>query len=231
MAYKDSCPYCDKSITSTHFFEHLSIYHEEEMFDSKKNTNYQRLHKSVGKPLKLLFDTKKGDPYYACLGCLRCVRKIGSAERHFPSCAERHNTKLKELIEKYKLGPLSEDQIQVCIPSAPIVVEGYTEEKVFALLGSVLAYIHNCERELYEYKTKYEYLEEKIKDVCNEEVQEDIEESLPEYPEDEDVDFCKPEDITQLFNISQKIGIRIHNDTIKDAYEKWSKAPLKKKKC
>jgi hypothetical protein len=186
-----------------------------------------RLLKCKDKPYLLKLGPKL-ETFFCCLDCEHITKRQPFISRHFPTCASNHNKKIDELYKLYKDGV--KDTIDIA-PVATTVVEGYTEEKVFALLGSVLAYIHNCERELYEYKTKYEYLEEKIKDVCNEEVQEDIEESLPEYPEDEDVDFCKPEDITQLFNISQKIGIRIHNDTIKDAYEKWSKAPLKKKKC
>lgn len=225
-SYKYRCPFCDTDITSHHFYEHLARKHEAEIYGSKSLTNYQRLPKSISQPLKIILETKIGPPeYFVCLGCSRCCKKKASTERHFdnPSCKEKHNKKIKELLEKYK-NPLETKEE---IPIAPII-QGYTEEQVFALIGSMMEWAKNCQRDEKEAKNKADYYQEKLLDAGAEN-QDD--ESIPEfYPDDDDIDFYQPEDMTALNNIAEKMGLRISNSKVEEAYKKWHNMPIKKRK-
>ena len=230
-SYKYRCPFCDTDITSHHFYEHLERKHEAEIYSSPF-TNYQRLLKSQDKPLKIEIEKKVAPTsYYVCLGCSRCCKKLASTERHFknPTCKENHCKKVKELLDKYKKKRDVEENLPSFESSQPVIIQGFSEEQVLALLGSMMESIKASQREESDFRRKYEYIEEKVKDLCSEEIQEDIEGSLPEYPDDDEIEFSSFEDITPLINLAEKMNLRITNKGIQDAYEKWSKMPLKKK--
>ena len=228
---KYHCPFCSQEVSYNHFGEHILKKHEAEVFSKALIGNHTRLPKSYSSPLLLKLTDKSSDTqnlYYTCLGCLTCCKKQASTQNHFPKCAEAHKKKCKELYDKYCPSELKDKK-----DDAPVilqqVVQGWTDEQVNALLGSMLKAFHSYEYENEEFRRKIEYYEDKIKDLP-EETQEEIEESLPEAPDDDEVDLRQPEDITDLWNMSARLGFRLQNSLVEEAFKKWIKMPLKKPK-
>ena len=231
MPFKFHCPYCDKDITGQWFGQHIFQFHEEKVC-SNELSNILRFPKSEyhSAPINILLEKKLSAPqYWFCLGCMRCAEKKAWTEKHFPACKEEHKKKYIELYNKYKdpqapEASSSQDQAPVILK-----VEGWTDEQVNALIGSMMRNIHNYQRDYEDMKRKIDYYEEKVRDLP-EETQEEIEESLPEFPDDDDILFDKPEDITALWNVALKMGFPIKNQAILDDYQKWDKMPPKKVK-
>lgn len=228
MPCQERCPFCDVLVSGNWFGKHLFRHHQDQLFiNGYGGGNLQRLlDKAQNKPFEMRVG-KNMTTYWTCLHCEHTSKRHPFIQRHFPNCQEEHNKKSKELYKKYSnhKEELTTEVVQ------PIVVEGYTEEQVFALIGSMMAHIKSSQREETDFKKKYEYVDEKIKDLCSEEVLDEIEESLPEYPEDDDIEFYQPEDITFLTNLSEKMGLHITNKKVEEAYSKWNKMPIKKRKA
>lgn len=224
---KYSCPFCQSNISLGHYAEHLLKKHEEQVV--RTEFNLTRLLKQQDGPWTMLVPMKgkNYESYYTCLGCLHSAKRPSIAQHHFPKCQEEHKKMCGILYQKYKDPATAPDTPVVSAPQPIVNVEGWSNEQVNALLGSLLSHIHNYQRDCEEMKRKVEYYEEKIKDLP-EETQEEIEESVPEYPEDDEILFDAPEDITGLWNLSLKMGFKIRNKDISEDFKKWDKMPLKK---
>lgn len=227
MPCQERCPFCDVLVSGNWFGKHLFRHHQDQLFiNGYGGGNLQRLlDKAQNKPFEMRVG-KNMTTYWTCLHCEHTSKRHPFIQRHFPNCQEEHNKKSKELYKKYSnhKEELTTEVVQ------PIVVEGYTEEQVFALIGSMMETIKSSQREEKEAKNKADFYEEKLRDTTSETFDDD--ESVPEfYPEDEDIDFLNPEDVTPLLNLADKIGIRISNSKIQEAYSKWNKMPIKKRKA
>ncbi len=126
-------------------------------------------------------------------------------------------------------------------PDAIIVKNvGFSQEEVYALIGAFVEHHNNSKWDEEFNKAKLFAYEEEVKDlvVLVEQYQEEglerviehIEDKANEASDDIEVEKDKPSDITALFNICQKLKLKIDDDAIKKAYEKLKNQPTKKPK-
>lgn len=213
-----------------HYLEHIMNKHEAEVFSSTLKDNITRLDKqsaSSNFPLLLRLEPKlSADQYYACLGCMRCCKKRNSTLRHLTTCFDAHKKKSKELYDKYCPSEMKEQTASTVVVQQ--VVQGWTDEQVNALLGSMMACIHTLELDCYENSEKIRHYEDAVKDLP-EDVQEELEATL-DTVDTNDCSTKEASDVTQLYNLSAKLGFHLDDTAIKEAYQKWNKMPPKKLK-
>lgn len=226
MSTQERCPFCDIKVSSNYFGKHLFRHHQDNLFiNDYGGGNLPRLLKSLEQPYCLKMGTKNERSYFTCLHCLHTAKRQPFIQRHFPDCREGHRKKAEELYKHYSS---NKEELETIKPAQPVVVEGYSEEQVLALIGAMMESIKSSQREEKEAKNKADYYEEKLRDTTSENI--DDEESIPEfYPDDEDIDFLLPEDVTPLVNMAEKMKLRISNKAVEEAYQKWYKMPIKKK--
>lgn len=241
--YKQLCSYCNQSITGHHFLEHILRFHPLEMLEERNNILHLR--KQTEKPFRLTLESSKGVSseryYYCCLGCQRATKKQAQAEKHFPRCREKHQEKIKELLLLWKQH-VKELENKGQEEEETVIVKnvGWSQEDIYALIGAFVEHHNNSKWDEEFNKAKLFAYEEEVKDlvVLVEQYQEEglerviehIEDKANEASDDIEVEKDKPSDITALFNICQKLKLKIDDEAIKKAYEKVKNQPTKKPK-
>jgi hypothetical protein len=241
--YRPICPYCKEKVSFQHILGHILRQHPLDML--KEEGNLFHLKRHLTKPFRMVLDTQKGKSgeliYHCCLGCLSASKRLTLTNKHFPRCQEAHQKKAEELLLFWKQHIKELENKTEESPDAIVVKNvGYSQEDVYALIGAFVEHLNNNKWDEEYNKAKLFAYEEEVKDlvVVVEQYQEEglerviehIEDKANEAADDIEVEKEKPSEITPLFNICQKLKLKIDDDAIKKAYEKVKNQPTKKSK-